>query len=288
MMKRHLLTVSFVLLALSASSCGSTEKSVDPPPNALAMVADEPITVEQVRALISDDPLPPVLVAGGYPGPWREALDRAVRDQLLGLEAARRGINAPTRAQQIATLITNEQRDIAGLDADSISDEEAKTWYQENRNIFGNVAEAKVAWAEFADDSQARKVLAQAAGADQPTFQQLVQADKPKKLGTATIDDEAEGADPMIARAAFAVGAAGKVGLSSDPQQKRWWVVRVDRISFKEIPWDAALAYRVKSALAAYRQDEHLDKLADSLRKKWTVRVYEDRLADVIKTEELR
>jgi hypothetical protein len=51
---------------------------------------------------------------------------------------------------------------------------------------------------------------------------------------------------------------------------------------------DAALAYRVKSALAAYRQDEHLDKLADSLRKKCTVRVYEARLADVIKTEKLR
>lgn len=280
--------VSFVMLALSASSCGSTEKSVDPPPNALAMVADEPITVEQVRALISDDPLPPVLVAGGYPGPWREALDRAVRDELLGREAARRGIEAPTRAQQIAALIANEQRDVAGLNADAITDDEAKAWYQQNRNIFGNVEEAEVAWAEFATDGQAREVMAKVAGADQPTFQKLVGAENPKETGTATIDHDAKGADPMIARAAFAVATPGKVGLSSDPAERRWWVVRVERISFQEVKWDEALSYRVKSALAAYRQDEHLGKLVGSLRKKWTVRVYEDRLSDITKTEELR
>lgn len=288
MMKRHFLIVSFVMLLLATSSCGSTEELVDPPPNALAMVADEPITVEQVRALIPHDSLPPVLVAGGYSGPWREALDLAIRNELLAREAARRGIDAATRAQQIATLIAHEQRDTAGLTAESITEEEAKAWYQERRNLFGNVSEAEVAWAEFANDSQARKVLERVAGADQPTFQKLVLADGPRKTGTATIDHDAEGADPMIARAAFAVGAAGKVGLSADPEKKRWWVVRVDRISFEQVKWDETLAYRVKSAMAAYRQDEHLRELAESLRKTWVVQLYETRLADVIKTEELR
>jgi hypothetical protein len=280
--------LSFVMLALSASGCGSTDQPVDPPPNTLAVVADEPITVEHVRALIPDDPLPAVLVAGGYSGPWREALKLAIRDELLGREAARRGITGSTRAQQIAALITQEQRSTAGLTVEGIAEGEARAWYQERRGLFGNVARAEVAWAQFADSARAQKVMDRVAAADQPMFDKLVREDGATESGTATIDDHGEGADPMISRAAFATATAGGVGLSADPENNRWWVVRVERISFKPVTWDEALAYRVRSAMAAYRQDEHLRRLADSLQKKWPVRVYETRLADVIRTEESR
>ncbi|GAA1875102.1 peptidyl-prolyl cis-trans isomerase [Asanoa iriomotensis] len=283
-MKPRLLAVAFVMLALSASGCGSTDKPVDPPPNVLATVADAQITVEHVRALIPDDPLPPVLVAGGYSGPWREALDLAVRDELLAREAARRGIDAATRAEQIATLITREQR----ATPETITDEEAHTWYAQRRAMFGNVAEAEVTWAEFDDAAEARKAMRRVADADPSAFLGLARQDGATKSGSATVDEHAEGADPMIARAAFAVAAAGGVGLSADPVNKQWWVVRVERISFKLTTWDEALTYRVKSALAAYRQTEHLRQLADSLREKWPVHIYETRLADLIATEESR
>jgi hypothetical protein len=285
-MKRLLLTVSFVALALVATGCGSTDQSVDPPPNALATVAGEPVTVEQVRALIPESPLPAVLVAGGYSGPWPEALERAIRDELLGREAAARGISGSTRAEQIATLITHEQSSAAGLTAESIADGEARTWYQEHRRLFGNVAQADVHWAEFSDSTEAKMALERAADTDQPTFQRLVREGGATSSGTATIDDHGEGADPMISRAAFAVGAAGGVGLSADPENNRWWVVRVERISFKQMNWDEALAFKVKSAMATYRQEEHLRRLAQSLRKKWPVQVYETRLADIVATEE--
>ncbi|SCL19713.1 PPIC-type PPIASE domain-containing protein [Micromonospora inyonensis] len=285
-MKRLLFTVSIVALALVATGCGSTDRSVDPPPNALATVGGEPVTVEQVRALIPDSPLPAVVVAGGYAGPWPEALELAIRDELLVREAARRGLRGSTRAEQIAKLITQEQRGAAGLAAESITDGEALAWYQEHRSLFGNVAQAEVAWGEFADPAQARTALERAADTDQTTFQGLVREGGAKDSGTATIDNHGEGADPMISRAAFAVGAAGGVGLSADPQNNRWWVVRVERISFKQMNWDAVLAYKVKSAMATYRQEEHLRRLADSLRKKWPVEVYETRLADIAATEE--
>ncbi|MFI6821591.1 hypothetical protein ACIBJE_11650 [Micromonospora sp. NPDC050187] len=285
-MKRLLLTVSFVTLTLVATGCGSTDQSVDPSPNVLATVAGEPVTVEQVRALIPDSPLPAVLVAGGYSGPWPEALELAVRDELLGREAARRGIDGSTRAEQIATLITQEQNNAAGLTAESIADGEARAWYQEHRRLFGNVAQADVAWGEFSDPAKARMALARAADTNQPTFQSLVREGGATDSGTATVDDHGEGADPMVSRAAFAVGAAGGVGLSADPENNRWWVVRVERISFKQMDWDAALAYKVKSAMATYRREEHLRRLAHSLRKNWPVRVYETRLADIVATEE--
>ncbi|MEU4569045.1 peptidylprolyl isomerase [Micromonospora sp. NPDC023956] len=285
-MKRLLLTVSFVALALVTTGCGSTDRSVDPPPNALATVAGQPVTVEQVRALIPENPLPAVLVAGGYSGPWPEALERAIRDELLGREAARRRIGGSTRAAQIATLITQEQRSAPDLAVESITDGEARAWYEEHRRLFGNVAQADVAWAEFADSAQANLALERAAGTDQSTFQRLAREGGATGSGTATLDDHGEGADPMIARAAFAVAAAGGVGLSADPKNKRWWVVRVERISFKQLTWDAALAYKVRSAMATYRQEEHLRRLAHSLRKTWPVHVYEARLADVVATEE--
>lgn len=284
-MKPLLLAASVLAVALATSGCGSPERSVDPPPDVLATVAGEPVTVEQVRALIPDSPLPAVLVAGGYSGPWPEALDLAVRDELLGREAARRGITGSTRAHQIATLVDQERRGAAGLTAERITDDEARTWYQEHRRLFGNVARADVAWAEFTDSAPAGTALERAAGTDQPTFQRLAREGGATASGTATIDDHGEGADPMVARAAFAVGAAGGVGLSADPKNRRWWVVRVERIAFKQLDWDAALAYKVKSAMVSYRQEEHLRRLADSLRKRWPVRVYEARLADVVATE---
>lgn len=287
-MKTLLLAVSIVMLALSTSGCGFTDKSVNPPPDVLATVADEPITVEQVRTLIPDDPLPPVLIAGGYSGPWREALNLAIRDELLGREAAHRGISASIRAQQIATLIAQERRSTPGLTVESITEGEARAWYDQRRSLFGDVAEAEVAWAEFTDSVQARKIMERVAHADQPTFQRLVLEGGARNSGTAIVDDHGEGADPMISRAAFAIGTARGVGLSADPQNSRWWVVRVERISFKLVNWDEALAYRVKSAMVAHRQDEHLRQLTDSLRKKWPVHVYENRLAAVIRAEELR
>jgi len=247
-LRPFLLAVSLVVLAVSASGCGSTGKPVDPPPNALATVADAPITVDQVRALIPDDPLPPVLVAGGYSGPWREALELAIRDELLAREAARRGIDASTRAQQIASLITEEQRETAGLTVDGIAEADARTWYSERRSLFGNVETVEVAWAEFADGAHAKKVMDRVAGTDQPAFRRLVRAGGAPKSGTATVDDHGKGADPMVARAAYAIGTAGGVGLSADPPNKRWWVVRVERITFQQVTWDDALAYRVKSA----------------------------------------
>ncbi|MEU8211524.1 peptidylprolyl isomerase [Micromonospora sp. NPDC049044] len=287
-MKRLLMSVALVMLAVSASGCGSTEKSVDPPPNALATVAGEPITVERVQALMPDDPLPPVLVVGGYSGPWGEALNLAIRDELLVREAARRGLDGSTRAEQIATLIKQEQRDNPGFTIENIADDEARTWYQEHRNLFGDVARAEVAWAEFTDGDEAKKAMDRVAGADQPTFQRLLREDKPAKSGTATIDDQHDDVDPMITRGAYAIAAAGGIGLSADPKNSRWWVVRVESISFETVTWDEALAYRVKSAMTAYRQDEHLRQLADSLRKKWPVHVYEARLADVMRTEEAK
>lgn len=46
------------------------------------------------------------------------------------------------------------------------------------------------------------------------------------------------------------------------------------------------VTYRVKSAVAAHRQEERLRQLTDSLRKRWPVDVNEARVADIIEAEE--
>ncbi|WP_028193401.1 hypothetical protein [Salinispora pacifica] len=60
-----------------------------PRPDVLATVSGARITIDQVRALMIERPLPAVLIPDQYAGPWEEALDRAIRDELFTRDAAR-------------------------------------------------------------------------------------------------------------------------------------------------------------------------------------------------------
>jgi len=165
-------------------------------------------------------------------------------------------------------------------------DGEARAWYRENRVLFDTVARAEVTWARITDETSAKALLERAARKDQDEFERLVtEAADVLDSGTAVIDAHGDGADPMVARAAFAVGETGGVGLAPDPGAERWWLVRVVDISFENSTWDTEFADRVKLAFATHREQEHLGRLAESLRERWPVRVNENRLAEVSRTE---
>lgn len=280
-MPRRLILIVCALALWALVGCVDPERADQP--GTLATVAGAPITVERVRALMTfRDGDPPVWVAGAVnPDPAQAALDRAIRDELLALESQRRGLDGGTRAAQIEALIDEERNTTAGLDADAISDAEAQAWYQDNRAIFDEPHEADVAWAELADGDTAHGLLNRADGTDQATFLKLVDENGAADSGTATIDHDGTGAVDMVARAAFAAAAPAGVGLAEDKAERRWWLVRVERITFEPSTWDAALAYRVKSALAWEREQDHLTELVDALRGRWPVRVHSDWLTEL-------
>ncbi|HWO63340.1 MAG TPA: hypothetical protein VNO31_25235 [Umezawaea sp.] len=265
------------------AGCGSSDGATADP-DTVAVVSDEPITVDEVRALVRDDPLPPVRIAGRrYADPWREALDRAIRDELLAREAARRGITAPTRAEQVAALVEQEERVTDDLVVETIDDQEVRAWFAEHLAEVGAVERADVVWAQLTDGRLARELLGRLEGSDPETFLRVVRENGVTASGAATVHaDGEEGADPMVIRAAFATAVTGGVGLAEDPQNGRWWLARVGAISFEPVNWDPETTFTIKSTMADHREQEHLSRLADGLRERWPVRLFEDRIAEMV------
>lgn len=250
----------------------------------VATVGDAEVTVAEVRARLPvEDTGPPVVRPGvDPPDAWRDALRLAIRDELLSLEAARRDPAArwapdpAGRATRIRAVADQERATSPGLSASGIADDEARSWLAANHALFDEVETATVAWASFADADTARAVLGSATGLDQAGFLVLA-ADRGATVGTAVLDSSGAGADALVARVAFAVRAAGSVGLVT--ADDRSWVVRVESIRFATPPWNDALAGRVRTAMAWQREQTHLDALAEQLESRWPVSVDEQRFA---------
>lgn len=280
-MKSRTVLIVVAIASVTACSAAPIPESSTKDIAVLATVADQPIGVDDVVVYIPADPLPDVIVPGLHDGPWREAVDREVRDQLLDLEAQRREIVASTRSERISLLITQEEEGRRGFTSDSITEDEARRWFADHRHLFGRVSNAKVDWAEFDGYLAAREALEQSGASSSNDFLAVARESGAKSTGNAVIDRHGDGADPMIVRAAFAVGQAGGFALSEDPQNVRWWLVRVNQIQFDEWAWNPTLSHKVKTAMTVERREEHLDVLVESLQKKWPVCKNEDSIDEV-------
>lgn len=279
--KTVLLVASVVLAAFSLAACGGSTQAA-PGPDTVATVSGKPISLGEVRALLVDKPLPPVRIAGRKNvTPLRAATDRAIRDELLAREAAHRGIEGRTRAEQIAKLVDQEKQKNDNLTVASIEDHEARSWYQARISEIGRVAEAEVTWAKITSGEVADGLLGRVANSDPETFLRLVREAGAADSGTATIHGDGEhSVDSMVVRAAFSTAFTGGVGLAEEPRTKTWWLVRVGGIVFEEVKWDTTKTHQVKSTMATRLENEHLQRLADSLQQRWPVEVYEGRLAE--------
>ena len=279
-----------VLALVAAATLASCVSCVDGndqrAPDVVATVGDAEVTAAEIRArLPAEDTGPPVLRAGADPPDrWRDALDLAVRDELLSLEAIRRDPDAvwaadpAGRAARIRAVVEDERTDTPTLVASGITDEEAKAWFADNHALFDAVRNAHVTWAVFTDGDRARTVMDSATGPDQARFLQVAR-DHGASTGSAVLDPSGNGADVMVARVAFAVREADEVGMIAGTEGN-WWVVRVDRIELATPAWTDDLAGRARAAMAWEREQSHLDSLGDRLRSRWPVAVDEQRFAD--------
>jgi len=271
-------------LAASTSCTYAAGKSAMNGHDVVATVGTAQVTAAEVRArLPAEDTGPPVVRPGvAAPDAWREALRRAIRDELLSLEAAARDPGADWapdpagRAARIRVVVDQERRDTPGLRPSEITDAEARAWLTRNHRLFDEIEGAHATWAALVDAGRARAMLDAAVGLDQAGF--LALADEyGAGTGSATLDDSGGGADANVARVAFAVRAAGSVGMVTD--EDRSWIVRVDGIEVSTPPWNDGLAGRVRAAMAWEREQAHLDSLASRLESRWPVVVDEQRFA---------
>ncbi len=252
----------------------------------VATVGDAEVTVAEIRARLPAEDTGPAVVRPGVDPPdrWRDALDLAVRDELLSLEAIRRDPAAvwdadpAGRAARIRAVVEDERTATPTLVASGITDDEARAWFTDNHAMFDAVRSAHVTWARFTDGDRARTVMGSVIGPDQARFLQVAR-DHGATTGSAVLDQSGNGADSLVARVAFAVREAGGVGMVAGTEGD-WWVVRVDRIELATPEWSEELAGRARAAMAWEREQDHLDALADRLRPRWPVAVDEQRFAD--------
>lgn len=267
-------------LTLLASCSSPGQRAAD----VVATVGDAQVTLAEVKARLPAEETGPPVVRRGVdpPDAWRSALDLAIRDELLSLEAARRDPAArwepdpAGRAARIRAVVDQERNASPGLAASGIADAEARSWLADNLHVFEDIESAAVAWASLADAGRARQLLDSAVGLDQAGFLALA-ARLGAATGTAVLDSSGGGADALVARVAFAVRTEGSVGLTTG--EDRSWVVRVDSVEISVPPWNDALAGRVRTAMAWEREQAHLDALAEQLRSRWPVSVDEQRFA---------
>lgn len=278
-----LIAVTVLGLAASASCTYPAGQSAA---DVVATVGTAQVTVAEVSArLPAEDTGPPVVRPGVAPlDAWREALHRAIRDELLSLEAAARDPGASWapdpagRAARIQMVVDQERRDTPGLRPSEITDAEARAWLTRNHRLFDEIEGAHATWATLADAdrARARAMLDAAVGLDRAGFLALA-GEYGASTGSATLDDSGDGADANVARVAFAVRATGSVGMLT--AEDRSWIVRVDSVEVSTPPWNDGLAGRVRAAMAWEREQAHLDSLAARLESRWPVAVDEQRFA---------
>lgn len=256
-----------------------------PSDGAVATVGAVPITAEYVNSLVDREGRSALLISD-KPHPVRVALDLAIRDQLLALEADRRGLSGPTRGELLAALIEQETRGLEELDVASISDAEARAWYGESRELFDEVASARIAWARFEQPETARAAFDDLSGSDAQTFVREV-----KRLPTVSSygsedfneHDESEhaGSEYTLHRLANAARRSGVVCLDRDTTNGDWWLVRLDSVALEPTPWDPKFSAEVKGAMTFLREQNHLQSIADRARTQWSVRIDEKQVREL-------
>jgi len=272
MLRRAALGLAVALLLVGCTA--SADRDV------LATVGGTEVRADYVQTLMPPKGNRPVQVAG-EPSPVQAALDLAVRDQLLAHEAQRRGLPGETRAEQLAALLAAERAATPGLEPASINDAEARAWYATHRELFDEVASARASWAEFAKEQPAREAFQRGSEDGNRRLQDLVSArSEVRRAGVSSIQHD-EGASEMVLRIVNAVRRPAGLGLDQEPETGSWFLVRVDTLTLEPTPWEPALADRVRSAMTWEREQDHLAGLAEGLRKRWPVQIFDDHLQAV-------
>lgn len=289
---RRRLSLVLVLLALAcatAPSAGCSKKTTattTTPANPAVAWADEQPVSSSAVALHIKPPAPWVGVA--KPVEARQAaLDEAVRVVLFAHEAERRklqpaaGSAEAVRASLVQKLIADELK-ARGRVPESISDDEAKAFYEQNRHRFNQPERFQLGDIVVESAELAEKLLGRAAQATNEAFAEMarehrVDSDPRERSGTygwvlASGKDERGNQLPMpLFRVARRLVLPGMVGLAQTADG-RYHVLRAIATDVDYVPWDKDIM-RIKNVMTREIRESLLDALDRSLREQHRIRV---------------
>jgi hypothetical protein len=275
-----------VLAGALFAGCSASPGPADDP-NVVAMVGKTPITADTVRSLLAEPVGGAPVEVAGVPAvePRRQALDRAVRDELFALEAGRLGLaggggsGTSSRAARIQSYMERE-RAAGRFRPEDIDEARARAYYAERRDLFDDIDTMDVTWAKVGGEEIAKEFLRQGAGLDKKAFADLLtrhQGSGVATTGSKVVGHDDKSVDVFVRRIAFALRARDKVGIVLGDKGD-WWIARLNAISFHRQEWNPELAHRVQTAVSWETEQQRFAQLNSDLQKRWPVTVFDDRL----------
>lgn len=285
-------TDRFLLVAIFLAAVGCKS----PPPTKCNPLADK-----SVIACVDDEPISKVEVAtrirtaewvpgsAKKPDAARVALDEAIRAQLLAKEAKRRKLKLPidappANASWMLALRDDESR-VRNISRASVSDAEARKYYDEHPEAFGQIDEATLQAIIVRDPSAGERAYTEAQGADEAKFAELAKrlsedVESREKGGSIGEIRASRGADRELLRLALTLRRKGAIGGPVQAADGRWYVVRIASAPVEKIPpWAEQSREKARNILIHERQEAALKELADRFVKAADVRVFDDALA---------
>jgi hypothetical protein len=278
----------FVAMLVVFGGCKRTTCQPAPDGHVLACVEGDAVTVAEVQGYVRM----PEWVPGRatLPDPRRTALDEAIRAHLFAAEARRRMLPVPpgSLADSVAVraqaLIADELAR-HGISRDAVPEAEAKRYYDEHPEGFGQIDEFRIQAVVVADPSLAEHVYDEAKGADATRFGELARRysiDEASKAnnGDYGVIHAIPEADPALLALGLTLREVGAVGGPVRGRDGRYYVVRMTDAPVQAIPpWGPAMLAKARNLIVRRQRDAALDELAARLRTTTSVRVFDEGLA---------
>jgi hypothetical protein len=224
------------------------------------------------------------------PDPRKLAVDKAIRSVLFGTEAKRRRLSLPAGAPNtpgswMQTLVRDEMTK-KNVSRDTIGDDEAKKYFEDNKEQFHQLDELKVQVIVVPDGPTGEKIFAEVAHADADAFAAVAKNssidEKTKSSGGERVVLAADDEDREVLKMALTLRKPGAIGGPFLGSDQRWYVMRIASAPIEHPkPLDATLMLTVKNALVDLRRKELIDALTASLRAQAKIEVFDDALAKV-------
>ncbi|MBI2394208.1 MAG: peptidyl-prolyl cis-trans isomerase [Deltaproteobacteria bacterium] len=284
---RRLRDLCVVALLLVAAACRRERCGPAADKSVVACVGDDAVRTGDARELLREPWWTPG--SATLPDPRRNAVDEAIRLRLLAQEALRRGVapapGVPKTAAALAQALIADEARRRGLSREAVSDEEARRFYDEHPEHFGQIDELRLHAVITSDPQKAEQAYEAAKGADEKRFSEIVaefSEDEPSKAkgGDLGVVRASKFADRALLMLGLALRRPGSIGGPIKAADGRYYVVRLTDVEITKLPaFDEQTKSKAKNVIVHERKEAAIAELVTQLKSRTPIRIFDDAVA---------
>jgi hypothetical protein len=253
----------------------------------VACVGDDAVTKSEAQEFLREPEWEPG--SAQLPDANKIAVDKAIRRTLLAQEAKRRNLpvpnGVPRKAAALAQALLTDEASKRSISRDAVSDQDARRFYDERPEAFGQIDEVRVQAIIVASPTKAEQIYREAQSANEDQFSALVakySEDTPSKEKRGELPEirASRGTDRELLKLALTLRRAGKIGGPIKANDGRYYVMRVIAAEVGRIPpFDEQSMAKAKNIIVFEKKEALAAELAVDLRKKAAIRSFDDAIA---------